>query len=63
MLGGRKALQAESALRAGSGLGEPCNFDLPMLGDTITEVQIDEALIGNSRIGRHLLEVGHDIFG
>ena len=44
------------------GLGWPVDAQLAMLSHTISEIQIDEALIRNSRLICHALEISNDIF-
>ena len=55
--------------RSGFGLNEllglaawPCNLNLAMLHDAISQVQIDQALVRNAGFHRHALEVDDNVF-
>lgn len=45
------------------GLELPCYLYFPVLRDAVTEIQIDQALIWNTRFIRHTLEVADNVFG
>ena len=49
-------------MSGGLGPARPCDFDLSVLGYTVTKVQIDKALIRNPSLDRHVLEIEHHIF-
>ena len=40
----------------------PCNLNLAMRHDAITQVQVDQALVRNARLISHALEVVHNVF-
>ena len=42
-------------------LGRPSNIYVPVLGDTVSKVQIDKTLVRNTSLGSHALEVGDHV--
>jgi hypothetical protein len=52
-----------TGLDAGVGLGLPSDFDLAMLSHAVTEIQVDEALVRDTGLHRHILEVEYNLLG
>jgi hypothetical protein len=42
-------------------LGSPLHLQFPAVLDAVPEVEVDQVLIRDPRLGRHRLEVGHDV--
>lgn len=40
----------------------PIDLDFAILGEAISEVEVDEALIGNASLSGHVLEVLNHVF-